>query len=507
MKSFEEEIFHSLQSFPIPIKKIYYPSFFKANHLTYGLIRTGEGKKWIVLGEKEAVLKDPFRGSLYPQTLTLKVCDLSWENTQTLMELFPFTKPIPLKEFPTTLGTGDRLGLATPGHIRALRKYKVYPVLAQQSVRENRQTGRNFKQVIQDVAWAVVQEKYESGYGADGDHLKSLQDLKEALDAGVSMITLDLSDKFFPEAFRASREEIERRFEREIEEDDRKVLLHLFLNKEFSFGGSEGFSIQFTEEEVKRNSLLFWKGIEFSEEIYEFLKKQTGRKLKIDFEISIDETPFPTSLTQHLFLIISLLHRGILIDSLAPRFVGEFKKGIDYRGEISSFRKQFSHHQLIAQSYGNYKLSLHSGSDKFSLFPHIGELTKGRFHLKTSGTSWLEAIRLIALTNPALFREILQEALNQFEEAAKLYSVTLDLTRIPAIESLSDRGLPKLLEQDEPRKLLHITYGSLLKYPLKDRIINTLIDHEEDYWSLLEGHIERHLHALGIKKGKNLWEG
>ncbi len=502
MKTFEEDLFLSLRSFPIRLEKIYGKSFLKIKDLIYGLIRVEEGKKWIVLGEKREVLRDPFTGRCYHQAQTLKVCDLDWENTQVLMELFPFTRPKSLKEFPITFGTGDRLGLATPGHIRAIRKFEIRPVLAQQSVRENNQTGRDFKKVIQDAAWAVIQERYESGYGADGDHLKSLQEVKEALNAGVSMITLDLSERLSPEAFFYSREELEKRFEREIEEEDRKVLLHLFLDKEFLFEGPDGFSIQYTEEEVKRNALLFHKGIDFSEETYEFLLKRTGRKPLIDFEISIDETPFPTSLANHLFLILNLLHRGVHIDSLALRFIGEFQKGIDYRGETRDFRKHFSQHRWIAKSYGDYKLSIHSGSDKFSLYPHIGELSQGRLHLKTAGTSWLEALRLISLVHPSLFREMVHIALTKFEEASQLYYVTADLKKIPKPEHLADRDLSQLLEQEDARQLLHITYGFLLKSPLRDRIFKTLTEHEEDYWTLLQHHIERHLNALGLKKGE-----
>lgn len=502
MKISKEELIRSLRPFPIAIEKIYDQSFLETKELIYGLIRVEEGKKWMVLGEKEAVRRDPFIGRYYDQGLTLKVCNLNWENTQVLMECFPFTRPTSLKEFPITFGAGDRLGLATPGHIRAIRKFGIRPVLAQQSVRENNQTGRDFKRVIQDAAWAVIQERYESGYGADGDHLKSLQEVKEALDAGVSMITLDLSERLSPEAFSDPKEKMEKRFIREIEEEDRKVLLHLFLDKEFSFEGPVGFSIQYTEEEVKRNALLFHKGIDFCEEIYEFLLKQTGRKPLIDFEISIDETPFPTSLASHLFLILNLLHRGVRIDSLALRFVGEFQKGIDYRGEIHDFRRHFSQHRLIAKSYGDYKLSIHSGSDKFSIFPHIGELSQGRLHLKTAGTSWLEAVRLISFCNPPLFREMFRMALNRFEEAKRFYYVTAEPKRIQKLDHIPDSDLSQLLDQEDSRQLLHITYGFLLKSNLKDRIVKCLTEQEEAYWSLLQHHIEKHLNALGLKKGE-----
>ena len=178
------------------------------NGLTYGLIRTTDGKKLVVTGEKSRVLSDDFQGKYYHQSSSLKVCDLSLENTECLMTLFPYTRPVSLREHPFTIGTGDRLGVATPGHLRAIEKFNVYPILAQQSVRENGQTGRNFKEVIRDAAWSVFQENYQKGYGADGDHLKSLLEVKDALDAGVSMVTLDLSEKLNFETYLGRRKRL-----------------------------------------------------------------------------------------------------------------------------------------------------------------------------------------------------------------------------------------------------------------------------------------------------------
>jgi hypothetical protein len=502
----EQNLLQSLKPFPIDLQKIYPRSFCFMNELTYGLIRTSGGKKLVVMGKKGPVLTDPFKGSCFQQKSTLKVCDLSSENTEYLMTLFPYTKPISLRKHSITIGTGDRLGVATPGHIRAVQKFGVLPVLAQQSVRENRQTGRNFKEVIQDVAWAVFQENYQGGYGADGDHLKSLQEVKEALDAGVSMVTLDLSEKLNPEAFRAPKEVIDRKYKEEIDEGDSKVLLHLFPSKEFLFKIPHGgISILFDEESVKRNALLFHKAIDFTEEVYEFIRKRSGNQALIDFEISIDETPFPTPPKSHLFFIIVLNHRGVRIDSLAPRFIGEFQKGVDYRGNLRDFQDQLYQHVLIAQDYGKYKISIHSGSDKFSVFPYLGKLAKGGLHLKTAGTSWLEAMRLIARLNPSLYREMHRFALSTFKEASKLYHVTTDLNRIPNLEKLQDQELPTLLDQDDSRQLLHITYGYLLnakdndgKNLFRERLYHTLTQYEEDYWSLLERHIEKHLDSLGL---------
>jgi len=509
--SLDLEIGQALNGFPINLLKVYPRSFSKVNGLTYGLIRIPQGKKLAIVGDKPAILADPFRGKIFHGPSVLKLCGLSSENTQCLMSLFPYTKPIPLLNLKlTTIGTGDRLGVATPGHLRAVRKFHARPVLAQQSVRENDQTGRNYQGVVRDAAWGIFQENYRKGYGADGDHLKSLHEIKTALDAGVSMITLDLSEKLNPEAFQDSGEVIERKFKREISRETAKALSRCFLEKEFHFEGPHGdCRIRFTEESLKRNALLYQKAIDFTEEVFEWIRSRKGCRSAVDFEISIDETPFPTSPENHLFFITQLNHRGVHVDSLAPRFIGEFQKAIDYRGDVKAFREQFYQHSLIAQYYGNYKISIHSGSDKFSVFPEIGKLAKDGVHLKTAGTSWLEAVRLIAQKSPVLYREMHQFALSAFPEATKLYVVTTDLTRIPRLESLRDEELPELLEQEDSRQLIHITYGFLLnaknreeRFLFRDRFFSTLNQYEEDYWSRLERHFGNHLISLGVKKEK-----
>ena len=504
----QDELTRILKAFPIDLLKIYPRSFCSKNGLWYGLIRTSEGKKLVVMGERGHVIKDSFQGNCHHQSSSLKVCDLSAENTQCLMALFPYTKPVSLRKYPMTIGTGDCLGLAIPGHIRAIKKFQVHPVLAQQSIRENTQTRRDFIKVIQEAAWAVFQENYQEGYGADGDHLKSLQDVKNALDAGVSMITLDLPEKINPEALHQPKEWIDRKFKEEIDEGDGKVIFHLFLGKEFVLKGpEEQFSIQFDEENVKRNTLLFYRALDFTEEIYEWIRFRRGNQGPVDFEISMDETPFPTSSENHFFFALELSHRGVHIQSLAPRFIGEFQKGIDFRGDREAFRRQFCQHVLIAQDYGNYKISIHSGSDKFSIFSDLGGLSKGFLHFKTAGTSWLEAMRFIAIGNPSLYREMHSFALSKFKEASKRYHARTDLNRIPNLEGLSDEEFPALLDQEDSRQLFHITYGYLLNAKnkagnniFKDRLYQTLIQYEEDYWSVLEKHLGKYLNLLGVKR-------
>lgn len=496
-----EVISKHLQHTLMDFQRIYPQSFRPMNGLLYGMVRTSQGRKLVVMGEKELLLKDPFIGKIFADTPSLKICDPSRENTQSLMELFPFTKPVSVLHSSMTIGTGDRLGLATPGHLRAIRKFRVRPVLAQQSIRENSQTGRSFEEVIADAAWSVFQEDYQEGYGADGDHLKSLPEVNLALKAGVSMITLDLSEKLNLAALSAPGEAVKQRFKEEIDPGDAEVWLHLFLDKEFRLGESESdLLIRFSEEGVKRQVLLFHQAIDFSEEVYQLIQQHTGRRPLIDFEISIDEIPIPTPPETHLFLMIALRHRGVHIDALAPRFIGQFQKGIDYRGEMSSFLEQLRCHLLISRHYGDYKLSIHSGSDKFSIFRPIGEMSQGRIHLKTAGTSWLEAVRLISLKAPSLYRMIHQKALSSFHEASRYYPVTADLSQIPSLKDLADTELPDLLNQDDARQLLHITYGFILRSDLKDPVFKTLAFFEEEYASLLETHIQKHLDDLGAER-------
>ncbi|MCX8116498.1 MAG: tagaturonate epimerase family protein [Desulfobacterota bacterium] len=490
-----------LQTLPLEVQRIYPDSFRARKGLLYGMIRTGRGKKLLVFGKKEDLRKDPFVGEVFEDSPSVKICEQSLENVPVLMELFPFTRPVPVLGAKATIGTGDRLGLATPGHIRAIRKFNVRPVLAQQSSRENGQTGRTFEAVIADAAWSVFQEGYEEGYGADADHLKSLDEVKQALRSGITMITLDPTDLLAIETLSLPTRIIERRFKEVIDPGDADVLFHLFLDKEFRFSGERGdLSIRFSEEEVKRYALYFHPALHFTEEAYQLIERHTGKRPLIDLEWSIDESPLTTSPAAHLFLVVALHHRGVRISSFAPRLVGDFQKGIDYLGDLSAFRDLLYQHHLISQHYGTYKLSLHSGSDKFSILPILGQTTQGRFHLKTSGTSWLEAVRLISQRDPSLFREMYLNALSGFPGASSQYPSTPELPDLPHPDSLADSDLPFLLDHPPLRQLFHITYGLLLKSQLRDRIYQRTFQDEEAYASLLEEHIGNHLFHLGAER-------
>ena len=234
--------------------------------------------------------------------------------------------------------------------------------------------------------------------------------------------------------------------------------------------------------------LTYYKALDFIEDIYQTIISQAERA--IDFEVSIDEVDTPTKPQDHFFVANELNRRGIKVSGVAPRFCGAFEKGIDYIGDITQFEAEFAVHARIAQHFG-YKLSIHSGSDKFSVFPIIGKYAKS-FHVKTAGTNWLEAVRVIAQENPVLFRELYKAALDSLDAARKYYKVSLDLNKIPDLDQLADVELPQLLDQNDARQLLHITYGFILQNPaLREPFYDTLIKCEDRYREFLCRQLKR----------------
>lgn len=436
--------------------------------------------------------------SVVSSGFSVKECDLSVANSRVIRRLFPFTNPVSLQGVDATLGVGDRLGLASPGHIRTVRGTGVKPVLAQQSIRELTLTGRTFDQVLSDVVWAVFQEDYREGYGADGDHLKTMDEVRLALDAGYTMITLDCSN-YIRNLGTEEQAETDRLYA-QLEESTRRGLEELFLQRPFVL--ESGRSIEYTPETLRRNAVVYQRAIEFAIQVYdEFIRPISGR---VDYEMSIDETTTPTDPAAHFFVALQLSRAGVKVNSLAPRFCGEFQKGIDYIGDIGQFEREFQAHADIAKHFG-YKLSIHSGSDKFSVFPIIGKCTGGRVHVKTAGTNWLEAVRVIIEADPGLYREFHQFALTHLDEARRYYHVTLDTSRVPDVRGLSDTQLGDLMNQSDARQLIHICYGLILQargedgqYVFRDRIYRCLYEHEAVYYRHLESHIGRHLRTLGF---------
>jgi hypothetical protein len=148
-------------------------------------------------------------------------------------------------------------------------------------------------------------------------------------------------------------------------------------------------------------------------------------------------------------------------------------------------------------------LSLHSGSDKFSIYPAAMRQTRGLVHLKTAGTSYLEALRTIAALDTMLFRKIYAFARERYDTDKASYHVSAEVSHTPAPEDLSDAWLPRLLEQFDAREVLHVTFGSVLternadgSRRFYDRLVGLLRANPEAYAANLEKHFARHLESF-----------
>jgi len=428
---------------------------------------------------------------------SVKVCKLSVKNSKVLQSIFPFTNPTSAKNHDISIGLGDRLGLASPGHIRLIKGKNIFPILAQQSIRELNLTLRTYENVLSDAVWAVFQEGYKDGFGADGDHLKTPDEVKTALDCGFTMITLDCSEHIDNSIEELSGTALEDKYNT-LSDTDKKYWEQKYKGKTFELGDDVKISID--EEAFMKTVLTYAEAIAFAEGIYNDLLK--GYEREIDFEISIDETLNATTLQAHLMIANEFSDRNVELLNMAPRFCGEFQKGIDYRGDIAQFTKELKEHFAISKHYG-FRISVHSGSDKFSIFPIVGKITGGKYHLKTAGTNWLEAMRVISETSPDLFRKMYKHALKRLPDAKKFYHIFTEPEMVPDIDGLSDAEIPNLMNIEESRQAVHVTYGYLLcdknddgSYIFRDDFFSKLNQYEEAYYTALSNHIGHHINCL-----------
>ncbi|MFA5873928.1 MAG: tagaturonate epimerase family protein [Anaerolineales bacterium] len=480
----------------------------------YALAQTTTGLQLVMLADPAA--HAGFEGECFElagKTLLIGPCNL--QNAAALRARLDWLQP-GLLGLRTSAGMGDRVGLATPGHVRAVRAAggKIAPVFAQQSIREMTRTGRTPQQVMDDATWGIFQEGWHEGVGADADHLKTTTDIDACMAAGFTFFTIDPGAHVDNRAETASLDEL-----RELAESlpaNLQPRASGLLGKGFDI---EGLWLTFGEATLLKAIVKYGKAVAHVTSMYNYLVKAAGTR-PFELEVSVDETDQPSSHAEHLYITSELKRLGVKWVSLAPRYVGRFEKGVDYIGDVAAFETDLAGHAAIARQFGPYKLSLHSGSDKFSIYPAAMRQTRGLVHLKTAGTSYLEALRTIGVVDVDLFREIYSFARQRYETDKVSYHVSAELGRAPLPEAVTD--WPGLLDQFDAREILHVTFGSVLTEPrvpcpvrepglprgnrdylagtgtttqkrFHDRFIAALSANPEAYASNLEKHFIRHL--------------
>jgi hypothetical protein len=414
-------------------------------------------------------------------------------------------KPVSLGLQPS-FGFGDRTGLATPGHVAALRRAEsgILPIFAQQSIREMARTSRSPRQVMEDACAGAQAAGYTGPMGADADHLKQPEDIDTTAAAGFVFFTIDPSDDVDPRADDYSLEELRSRFHSIRDEVD---WLDRYRGREWTL--ETGTVVALTEEACLRAAVKYGRALHRAVALGRHIDRvMAGREYEI--ELSVDETPQPTTLAEHWIIAEQCRERGVRLVSLAPRYVGDFEKGVDYKGDLAQFERSLADHAAMAERLGPYKLSLHSGSDKLSIYPAFARLTRGRFHVKTAGTSYLEALRVAARHEPDLFRRIVRFARERYETDRATYHLSATTDGVPAPAEVPDpRDLERLylgLWSDVPpgqgfttpgRQILHCTFGSVLTHPEFGPALRAVLEaHPDSYEEILAEHFARHLQAL-----------
>lgn len=407
---------------------------------------------------------------------------LDWSNYLALRDLLAL-RPSTCDK-PVSFGTGDRLGMVTAAHVEAFEGDDVFPVLAQQSPRELVRTGRDFRDVLLSAVAGVIEAGYTGTWGADADHIKHEQQLLQAAEAGYSMYTIDVSD-LLRDATRLTQPEIVDKA-RALSPLSQSIIRD-HANMRIRTEDREPYTLD--AQQLVLSAITFEEAMQEVCRLYGILK---SRVKEFDFEVSIDESSRISTLEDHVYAVEYLRRSGVTLTSLALRFPGEFQKGVDYVGNLDELGRAFRLHAALCKELQGYRLSLHSGSDKFSVYHLFREATGSRFHVKTSGTSWLQAVQLIAQTDASLFTELYRLCLLYLEESQRGYHVPIRPEQFPP---LPPDDLLAFVQKPHVRQLFHISYGVLLE-EAGSAIHDLLVAHEQEHYRLVTEHIKRHLQLL-----------
>ena len=337
-----------------------------------------------------------------------------------------------------SLGMGDRFAQEAEAQLRACVRatehgVSVVPVW-NKSNREHLIIGSEPVSVRAAAAAAVQQLGWSGAWHVDADHIR-LETVDRFLSAS-DFFTIDVADSIGKPA---------------LSEDVKKFAdQHGELIGHVEFPGITG-GARTTRAEVEQVANKFLVAVQEAGAIYRHIAKAKGTGNFIP-EVSMDETDKPQTPIELLIILAALADAGVPVQTIAPKFTGRFNKGVDYVGDVAQFEKEFNDDLCVIQfailKYGlpaNLKLSVHSGSDKFSIYPAIRRAVLNHdagLHLKTAGTTWLEEIIGLAEAGGeglALAQEIYAAALDHMDELCAPYATVIDIdrTRLPSAATVS----------------------------------------------------------------------
>jgi hypothetical protein len=344
---------------------------------------------------------------------------------------------------------------------------------------------------------------WDKPYFVDADHI-SLQNVDQFIEAS-DFFTIDVADFIGKPALEADVHSFGRRH--------RRLIGSLRIE-----GIDDVYEI--TEERIRTAAGKYLLAIKQSGEIYRHIRAAKGNGNFIT-EVSMDEANEPQAPVELLFILAALVDESVPVQTIAPKFTGRFNKGVDYVGDVTRFAREFEADLAVVRftirEFGlpeNLKLSIHSGSDKFSIYPPINEALR-RFdmgvHIKTAGTTWLEELAGLAMAGGdglAIAKEIYAQAFARIDELTKPYVTVVDIDRagLPRPEQVArwdGRMFASVLRHDQScelynphfRQVLHLAYK--IAAQMGQRFYIALKDYEDVIMQNVTDNIyNRHIRSI-----------
>ena len=406
-----------------------------------------------------------------------------------------------------SMGIGDRFAHQGKAQLSAIQKAEKDGVLItpvwNKSFREHQIIDSKPGDTRKEADAAVKALGWKHPYFVDADHigLKSVDYFIEASD----FFTLDVADFIGKKANQDSIDSFVKKFKKYCGD----VQIPGLENK-----------INITEKMISKTADKFLFAVEEAGRIFRHIVEKKGKDNFI-VEVSMDETDIPQTPIEMLFILAAISTENIPIRTIAPKFSGRFNKGVDYIGDVTKFGKEFEEDLAVidfaVKEFSlpkDLKLSVHSGSDKFSIYPLINQALKkfnAGVHLKTAGTTWLEELVGLAESEGdglQIAKEVYRKAYGRFDELCEPYKtvINIDTKKLPSpdeVESWSGEKFASVLrhEQSNPnynmnfRQLLHVGYKVAAE--LGEKYILALEKNERIIGkNVIENLYERHIKKL-----------
>lgn len=405
-----------------------------------------------------------------------------------------------------SFGMGDRFGHQGKAQLQAVIQAKetgidIIPVW-NKSFREHQFVHTSPDAVREEADAAVKALGWTGSYFVDADHI-GLNNVDHFIPSS-DFYTLDVAD------FTGKTASV-----RDIE---------IFMNKCSEYTGTleiPGIAAAFEIDKERLRAIAdkYLLAVKEAGKIYRHIESEKGEGNFIT-EVSMDETDDPQTPVELFFILAAVSQEGIPAQTIAPKFTGRFNKGVDYVGDVIQFEKEFNDDLAVIafaiKAFGlpdSLKLSIHSGSDKFSIYKPIGDAvrrTGAGVHVKTAGTTWLE--ELIGLAEAGgeglkIAKEVYRQALGRIGDLRKPYAAVIDIDplKLPEMKEVNTwdgKTFAATLRHDQTcelynrhfRQLLHI--GFKIAADMEDRYLNAL----KEYEAVIAEHVCENLFERHIKR-------